>query len=389
MFKQKDLQKFVDNNLNVLIEGPHGVGKTEMIKEIFGKNNINYKYFSAPTMDPFTEMVGVPRASQPDANGEQFLEMILPKGFADDTIEALFFDEFNRAPDKITNAVMELMQFKSINGRKFNNLKFIWAAINPYDENETYAVNQLDAAVRDRFHVQLAVRQDYIESKYFTKKYGPLSNVFIAWWKENENYKHVSPRRLDYAISAYNNDIDITYLLPVKANVKDLQTRIKTYLAEKNPKAKSEAEVPVEFSIREDGSYTLEEANIALERKIKISINLKNSLDIIPKIKNDASQHPILNYVHREALVSKMTTHDPGSPSAYSNARKVAYNWMKYFDEALSDDITGFLASEVNGTTWAKLLTFWVRGFAVGQNEAPGMEKSKFYLTYLKDVKLN
>lgn len=28
---------------------------------------------------------------------------------------------------------MELIQFKSINGKKFNNLKVIWAAINPDD----------------------------------------------------------------------------------------------------------------------------------------------------------------------------------------------------------------------------------------------------------------
>ena len=43
-------------------------------------------------------------------------------------------DEFSRAHKKVRNAVMELIQFKSINGRKFKNLKIVWAAINPDDD---------------------------------------------------------------------------------------------------------------------------------------------------------------------------------------------------------------------------------------------------------------
>ena len=31
---------------------------------------------------------------------------------------------------------MELIQFKSINGKKFNNLRFIWAAVNPDDPED-------------------------------------------------------------------------------------------------------------------------------------------------------------------------------------------------------------------------------------------------------------
>src|ERR1700692_346265 len=203
MFKTKDLQKFLDNNMNVLIEGPHGVGKTEILKELFNKNNLKWKYFSSPTIDVWTDFVGVPRATIPDENGTLHLEMILPKDFAHDEVEALFFDEFNRAQDKTTNAVMELLQFKSINGKKFNNLKVVWAAINPYTEDEVYQVQPLDPAVRDRFHAHLQIRQDWIDSSYFKKKYGKVSEIFVKWWKENEVYRLVSPRRLDYAMQAY------------------------------------------------------------------------------------------------------------------------------------------------------------------------------------------
>jgi MoxR-like ATPase len=48
-----------------------------------------------------------------------YLELVRPKAFRDDEVQALFFDEFNRSHKNKRNAVMELMQFKSINGRKF------------------------------------------------------------------------------------------------------------------------------------------------------------------------------------------------------------------------------------------------------------------------------
>lgn len=298
MITQAQLQQIIDNNLNLLIEGSHGVGKTEMIKEIFKANNFNYLYFSASTLDPL-DFVGIPRATQPDENGEQFLEYIRPKAFMKDNIDAIFIDEFNRSPDKVTNALMELMQFKSINGQKLYNLRFIWVAVNPFDDDSNYAVHRLDPAVKDRFQVQLTIPRDYINSGYFERKYGIDTVIpFLDWFKSNSNHKYVSPRRLDYAIEAYNNGIDLKMILPFESNVDDLLQRIK----QKNPTPPpptSTSTVTADF--KADGSYTLEEALAAWNKKKPIKINLEKSLQYIPLIEQEPEElGPVTNFLHDE-----------------------------------------------------------------------------------------
>ena len=142
-----NLKRYLTLNFNVLFTGKHGVGKTSILSKTFEDEGIKWKYFSAATMDPWTELVGIPE----NVNGE--LEFIRPKSL--DEYDAIFFDELNRAPDKVLNAIMELIQFKSINGRKFPKLRVVWAAINPPDEEDTYKVNTLDPAQLDRFQVQI------------------------------------------------------------------------------------------------------------------------------------------------------------------------------------------------------------------------------------------
>ena len=220
MRKQK-MDHWIATNRNVLFCGRHGVGKTACIIEAFDRNKLNWKYFSASTMDPWVDFIGCPKEKVED--GKSYLELIRPKEFQNDEIEAIFFDEYNRSHKKVRNAVMELIQFKSINGRKFENLRFIWAAINPEDEDE-YDVEALDPAQKDRFHVYVEVpyKPDLV---YFKNKYGEkLSRGSLAWWKElpQEIKNQVSPRRLDYALEEFSNDGDIRDILPKSANISKL-----------------------------------------------------------------------------------------------------------------------------------------------------------------------
>lgn len=209
------LKKGAELNKNVLLSGKHGIGKTAVIKEIFTERfGDNWLYFSAATMDPWVDFVGIPRETK-DEKGH-YVELVRPKYFRDDSVEAIFFDEFNRAPKKVKNAVMELIQFKSINGKKFNNLKVIWAAINPDDAKETYDVERIDPAQLDRFQIRIEV--PYVpDIDYFRNKFGRQGELAIKWWKSlvPENKELVSPRRLDYALELmqvnfpiYDNVID-------------------------------------------------------------------------------------------------------------------------------------------------------------------------------------
>lgn len=226
--RDEKLDFWLKNNLNVLLIGPHGVGKTARVKATFERAKLKYRYFSAATMDPWVDFVGIPKEVK-DEKGS-YLELVLPKDLRDDSIEALFFDEFNRSHKKVRNAVMELIQFKSINGRKFNNLKVVWAAINPEDDDGEYQVEPLDPAQKGRFHIKFNVPSEPSKS-YFTDKFdGPTAKAAISWWEEMppELRKMVDPRSLDYALEINRLGGDMKDVLPKACNVSKLVTTLKT-----------------------------------------------------------------------------------------------------------------------------------------------------------------
>lgn len=243
---------------------------SSIVIDTFNRHKLNYLYFSAATMDPWVDFVGVPREKNDDklpkefkvikelalidpdlatewiknnwsmttesANkiinhttnkivGASYLELIRPQAFATDTVEAIFFDEFNRSPKKVRNAVMELLQFKSINGKKFPNLKIIWAAINPDDDDQNYDVEKLDPAQADRFHITVGIEykpnKDWFKERYTAK----IAESAISWWEElpDELKNLVSPRRLQYAIDVYTERGDIRDVLPETSNTQKLR----------------------------------------------------------------------------------------------------------------------------------------------------------------------
>lgn len=223
------LDFWLSKNYNVLLRGRQGCGKSTLVIDAFNRAGLKWKYFSAATMDPWVDFIGIPKEVKHE-NGNSYLELIRPQVFQDDEVEAIFFDEFNRANSrKILNAVMELIQFKSINGKKFNNLRIIWAAINPEnDEIQKFHVEELDPAQLDRFHVIVDV--PYLpDLEYFEKKYGQeMAKAAIIWWKELDSkiQLEISPRRLDYALQVYQDGGDIRDVLTNKANINKLLLEI-------------------------------------------------------------------------------------------------------------------------------------------------------------------
>lgn len=230
MLEQK-LLFCAENKFNVLLIGDAGVGKTAMVISTFNSLNLKWKYFSAATMDPWVDFIGVPK-EMIDSDGTKYLDLIRMKGL--DKVEALFFDELNRSHKKIRNAVMELIQFKSINGHKFPNLKIVWAAINPEDEEETYDVERLDPAQKDRFQVILEIPYK-ASMPYFKNKYGNNGIIAVEWWDKlpKETKKNVSPRRLDYVLEYYEKMGDIRDVLPIGVNVTELLSRLSNNILSK------------------------------------------------------------------------------------------------------------------------------------------------------------
>ncbi len=211
------LQFCIQNGLNVLLEGKHGVGKTTLVKKAFERAGLNLLIFSGPTMDPWVDFVGVPRPIK-RKDGKTVLELVKRPEFADDRVDAIFIDEFNRAPSKVRSAALELLQFRSVNGQRFERLKSVWAAINP--AKDEYDAEQLDPAQLDRFHVKIEVPYKPCPN-FFITQFGGAGKAALEWWdlQGAEAQAKVSPRRLEYAVRIALIDGPVREVLPPEANV--------------------------------------------------------------------------------------------------------------------------------------------------------------------------
>jgi MoxR-like ATPase len=214
------MKLWIERKLNVLIRGPHGVGKTTRILNLFKEMGIRYKYYSGSTLDAF-EFSGIP-VKETDAEGNHVIKHVLPKVFTED-VQVIFIDEYNRTHRRVRNSVMEMVQFGSINGQKIsNNWIGVWAAVNPTTENEDgtfYDVEQPDHAQLDRFQIQVDYPHE-CELKYFRDKYPTIGELAINYWNELPEKLRplVSPRRLDAALDYYLNNGDIRDMIPYEAH---------------------------------------------------------------------------------------------------------------------------------------------------------------------------
>jgi len=223
------IDQWVKLGVNVMLVGEHGTGKTQRVLEGFQRNNLKYVYFSGATLDPWLHLIGVPDISEKKMaeSGRKCIEFILPEGI-DDELEAIFMDEYNRSHKVVRNALLELQQFKSINGRKFPKLKLVWAAVNPPKEEDDigfqYDVDEPDPAQVDRFHMIVEI-PSIPDPKYFKKRFGNhVGDVLIKWWKKQakEGQQACSPRRLEYAGDLFQKGADLSDVLSPICNIEDL-----------------------------------------------------------------------------------------------------------------------------------------------------------------------
>lgn len=220
------IQDYMRNDLNVMISGLAGTGKTEMTLQAASNLGLTMKYYSAPTLDPYVDLIGVP---VPDTTKEQ-LSFYRPKDI--DDAEVVFFDELNRADPKTLNAVFEMIQKKSLNGVPLPKLRMVIAAINPNDG--TYQVDDLDPALVDRFDMYLQA-DPAIDMPYFKKLFGTeIAKAVHTFWNDYERQRkmasrnsrnamgYISPRRMEKIVSAFMKmpqRVVIAESLPPDANI--------------------------------------------------------------------------------------------------------------------------------------------------------------------------
>jgi hypothetical protein len=196
------LQKYLATDRNIAIVGEAGTGKTAMVRKAADNLGLRMKYYSASTMDPIIELLGIPVPDQENKAMEYYRDRSI------DDADVIFFDEASRAATQTINAIFEITQFKSLNGVPLPKLKSVIIAFNPITE-DYQGVSELDQAFLDRFDVFLESKVD-ADYNYFKNKYGAAyARAGVTLFKEyqrsyktairskNNKVGYFSPRRLE------------------------------------------------------------------------------------------------------------------------------------------------------------------------------------------------
>lgn len=159
--------------VNLLLVGTGGTGKTSRVKAWAEANNIHLVNLDAKTLD-ITDLGG---AIVPDKENTKVIRLATTElDELDKPRSVLFLDEYNRAQSDIRGTLLQLINDHEIADpredgriRKFDNMLFTIAAINP--PNPNYNTDRLDAAERSRFY-QVDVKPDNkVQLDYLNNKY--------------------------------------------------------------------------------------------------------------------------------------------------------------------------------------------------------------------------
>lgn len=298
----KKIQDYMKNDVNILISGEAGTGKTQMVMEASKKLKLNMKYYSAATLDPYADLVGIPVPQ----NDSKQVEFYRPRAI--DEAEIVFFDETNRADPKTLNTIFELVQFRSINGEKLPKLRSVVAAINPNDGN--YQVDELDPAFVDRFDVFLQSEPE-IDVAYFKKKFdAKVAQAVASFWNDYERNRqnssrssrntmgYISPRRMEKITTMFMK-------IPSRSTI------IETLPPDVNISA-NDLFIPLSKAIQPDSKTTARKRTTATKvNSASKTISQKN----VERITNVGSQ--IRHARHRNRLIKAI-----GQSSAFSDVEK-------------------------------------------------------------------
>lgn len=193
----------------VLIQGPPGCGKTEVVREVvreeLGHDPI---YFSLPVTNVEDLCAPVPTI-------DGSLDNLLAQRFTAPGDKVIVWDEYNRPKDKSAFAkLMEITQEWSIAGRRIPGLRAQIALQNPpYHLGRKMLVARNNIAQASRFTASLQVRpEDIPANEWLIATYGPVAETVLEWWKsdiDDEGREWITKRTLERLIKLHRRGMDL------------------------------------------------------------------------------------------------------------------------------------------------------------------------------------
>lgn len=173
---------------NILIIGPHGIGKTEAVRSLVENEFPQFKCVYASVSQIHKADILAPFPVE--KHGRRWMTYI-PHDMFDSTDErtgeqkpiVLILDEFNRnleEPD-VYNALLEVMRSHSLCGVPLP-IQSVVGLANPDKDNRYFNTNTLEITVIDRFAIKLQVDlYDLGADQYLLEKYPDKAPAVIEW----------------------------------------------------------------------------------------------------------------------------------------------------------------------------------------------------------------
>ncbi|MDI2127816.1 AAA family ATPase [Yinghuangia seranimata] len=193
----------------VLIQGPPGCGKTEVVREVIREElGGDPLYFSMPVTNVEDLCAPVPTV-------DGSLDNLLAARFTAPGDKVIVWDEYNRPKDKSAFAkLMEVTQEWSIAGRPIPGLRAQIALQNPpYYLGRKMLVARNNIAQATRFTASLQVRpEDIPANEWLIATYGPIAETVLEWWKtdiDDDGREWITKRTLERLIKLHKRGMNL------------------------------------------------------------------------------------------------------------------------------------------------------------------------------------
>ncbi|MES9601774.1 AAA family ATPase [Actinomadura sp. NPDC000929] len=199
----------IERRWAVLVQGPPGCGKTEVVKEVVRDElGTDPLYFSLP-------VTSVEDLCAPVPTLDGTLDNLLSGPFLEPGDKAIVWDEYNRPKDKATFArLMEVTQEWSLAGRRITGLRAQIALQNPpYYLGRKLLVSRNTIAQASRFTVSLEIEPDDIPAnEWLISRYGAVAETVLEWWKndiDDEGRQWMTKRTLERLIRLHGTGLPL------------------------------------------------------------------------------------------------------------------------------------------------------------------------------------
>jgi hypothetical protein len=159
--EMKKIFKVTPIDQAIMLVGIHGIGKSEIVKQIFEEQGYVVITFFLGQMADAGDLIGLPDRTEAEFryNGnvirQKITEFCPPKWWPRDSNAkvVILMDEFNRGKPEVYQCVFDMVLNRKLNGLSLPEHTRIVSAMNPIGDEYDYDVEELDPALYDRFNV--------------------------------------------------------------------------------------------------------------------------------------------------------------------------------------------------------------------------------------------